>query len=71
MNFTTEEMTLMMLYSSGDRLGLMRELKRMRGELTKSERELRALTDSVLDKLSEITDMEFDQLPLYPDFELE
>lgn len=71
MNFTTEEMTLMMLYSPGDRLGLMRELKRMRGELTRSERELRALTDGVLDKLSEITDMEFDQLPLYPDFELE
>ncbi|MCD8198529.1 MAG: transposon-transfer assisting family protein [Lachnospiraceae bacterium] len=71
MNFTTEEMTLMMLYSPGDRVGLMQELIRMRGELTRSERELRALTDTVLEKLSEITDTEFDQLPLYPEFELE
>ncbi|MCC8140032.1 MAG: transposon-transfer assisting family protein [Lachnospiraceae bacterium] len=71
MNFTMEEMTLMMLYSPGDRLGLMQELIRMRGELTRSERELCDLTDTVLDKLSEITDSEFDQLPLYPDFELD
>ncbi|MCD8361992.1 MAG: transposon-transfer assisting family protein [Lachnospiraceae bacterium] len=71
MSFTTEEMMLMMLYSPGDRVGLMQELIRMRGELTRSERELRALTDTVLMKLSEITDKEFDQLPLYPDFELE
>ena len=70
MNFTREELTLMMLYSPGTRRGLIITLKGMRQELTKSERRLRSLTDSVLSKLAQISDEEFDQLPLYPDLEL-
>lgn len=70
MNFTREELTLMMLYSPGTRRGLITMLEGMRQELTKPERRLRSLTDSVLAKLSQITDEEFDQLPLYPDLEL-
>ncbi|MCD8153420.1 MAG: transposon-transfer assisting family protein [Clostridiales bacterium] len=69
MNFTRKELTLMMLYSPGSRPGLIEALKNMRGELTKSERGLRSLTDSVLDKLAQITDEEFDALPLYPDID--
>ncbi|MCD8225403.1 MAG: transposon-transfer assisting family protein [Clostridiales bacterium] len=69
MNFTGKELTLMMLYSPGTRRGLIAALNIMRGELTKSERQLRVLTDSVLDKLEKITDEEFDALPLYPDID--
>lgn len=69
MNFTREELTLMMLYSPGTRRGLIITLEGMRQELTKPERRLRSLTDSVLAKLAQITDEEFDLLPLYPDLD--
>ncbi|MCD8368136.1 MAG: transposon-transfer assisting family protein [Clostridiales bacterium] len=69
MNFTKEELTLMMLYSPGTRRGLITTLEGMRQELTKSERRLRSLTDSVLEKLVQISDEEFDQLPLYPNLD--
>lgn len=69
MNFTREELTLMMLYSPGSRRGLITTLEGMREELTKPERRLRSLTDSVLDKLAQISDVEFDRLPLYPDLD--
>jgi hypothetical protein len=44
----------------------MEELQQMRSQLMKSERRLRSLTDRTLQKLSEITDEEFDRLELYP-----
>ena len=69
MNFTKEELTLMMLYSPGTRRGLITTLEGMRQELTKSERRLRSLTNSVLSKLAQMTDEEFDRLPLYPDLD--
>ena len=69
MNFTGKELTLMMIYSPGTRPGLIEALKNMRGELTKSERSLRTLTDSVLGKLEKLTDEEFEALPLYPDID--
>ncbi|MCD8130400.1 MAG: transposon-transfer assisting family protein [Lachnospiraceae bacterium] len=69
MNFTGKELMLMMIYSPGTRPGLIEALKNMRGELTKSERSLRALTDSVLGKLEKMTDKEFEELPLYPDID--
>ena len=67
MRFNREEMFLMLLYSPGTRAGLVQELESMRGQLTGSERRLRKLTDRVLQKLSEISDEEFDVLELYPD----
>ena len=41
----------------------------MRGELSPDETELLALTDSTLAKLRAMTDAEFDELELYPDFD--
>ncbi len=67
MNFTQEELTLMMLYSPGTRLGLMVALREMRGALTEPERRLRSLIDTVLSKLELLTDEMFDALPLYPE----
>lgn len=67
MNFSKNELILMMLYSPGTRTGLIAELTKMRGQLGKKEHDLLSLTDTVLEKLERITDGEFDALPLYPD----
>ena len=65
MEFTKEEMMLMMLYSLGDLPGLIVILQEMRRQLAVDERELTALTDAVLSKLAAISEAEFDALPLY------
>ena len=41
----------------------------MRGELSPEETELRELTDSALMKLRAMSDAEFAELELYPDFD--
>ena len=68
-NFTFEEMNLMCIYNTGSRTGLIDSLSEMRGELSPEETELLALTDSTLSKLRAMTDVEFDELELYPDFD--
>ena len=54
MNFTNDEMNLMCIYQSDSRSGLIAALTEMRGYLDEDEAELRALTDSALQKLGEI-----------------
>lgn len=68
-NFTFDEMNLMCIYNTGTREGLINALKEMRGYLESDEAELLALTDSTLEKLSSMGDMEFESLELYPDFD--
>ena len=51
------------------RTGLIDSLREMRGELAPEETELRELTDSALMKLCVMTDEDFSQLELYPDFD--
>ena len=68
-NFTFEEMNLMCIYNTGSRTGLINSLREMRGELSPEETELRELTDSALTKLCAMTDEDFAQLELYPDFD--
>ena len=68
-NFTFEEMNLMCIYNTGSRTGLIDSLRDMRGELSPEETELRELTDSVLGKLQAMSDAEFAELELYPDFD--
>lgn len=68
-NFTFEEMNLMCIYNTGSRTGLIDALTEMRSELSPEEAELRELTDSALMKLRAMTDDEFVQLELYPDFD--
>ena len=67
-NFTFEEMNLMCIYNTGSRTGLIDSLREMRGELAPEETELRELTDSALGKLQAMSDAEFAELELYPDF---
>lgn len=59
----------MCIYNTGSRTGLMEALTEMRGYLTPEETELRDLTDSALLKLRTMTDAEFAELELYPDFD--
>ncbi len=67
MIFTDDEWMLMMIYSSGTRAGLIEELETMQKSLTGRDRNLRKWTASLLEKLSRMTDAEFNALDLYPD----
>ena len=68
-NFPFEAMNLLCIYNTGSRTGLIDALTEMRGELSPEEAELRELTDSALGKLQAMSDAEFAELELYPDFE--
>ena len=74
MNFDHEELTLMMLYNTGTRLGLIHELRLMQCYLMPDEtalRELeialRELSEGVIEKLKLLTDAEFAELEFPPD----
>lgn len=69
MNFTNDEMNLMCIYDTGNRTGLINALSEMRKELDADEVALRELTDSVLNKLSAMTEEDYEKLELYPDFD--
>ncbi len=68
-NFTFEEMNLLCIYNTGSRGGLIEALTEMRGELSPEEAELRELTDSARGKLQAMSDNEFAELELFPDFD--
>lgn len=68
-NFTFDEINLMCIYNTGTRAGLMQALTDMRGQLEPDEAELLELTDSALRKLGRITDEQFAELELVPDFD--
>lgn len=67
-DFTFEEQQLMSIYNPGTRLGLIHALVEMRTYLDKDEQELKYLTDSAIAKLNAMTDAEFAELDLIPDF---
>lgn len=69
MDFTNDEMNLMCIYDTGNRTGLINALSEMRKELSTDEIELRELTDSTLNKLSAMTEEDYEKLELYPDFD--
>ncbi len=69
MNFSNDEMNLMCIYDTGTRTGLIKALSEMRGELGADETELRRLTDTTIEKLSAISDGEYEAIELYPDFD--
>jgi len=67
--FTNDEMNLMCIYNTGTKDGLMDALTSMREYLEPDEKELLTLTDSVLEKLEVMTDAEYAELELFPDFD--
>ena len=68
-NFIFEEINLMCIYNTGSRTGLIEALNEMRCHLEPDETELRELTDSALGKLQAMSDAEFAELELFPDFD--
>lgn len=71
MNITFDEQRLMSLYNTGTREGLIAALMEMRSYLAGDETELRELTDSSIEKLNGMSDMEYESLDLFPDFDKE
>ena len=71
MNFTNDEINLMAIYNTGSRTGLVEELTSMREYLEDDEAELLEMTNAVLAKLEVMTDVEFAELDLIPDFDEE
>lgn len=67
--FTFEETNLLCIYNTGSRTALIEALTEMRGHLEPDETELRELTDSALGKLQAMSDAEFAELELFPDFD--
>ena len=52
-------LTLMMLYNTGSRLGLMQELRLMQCYLMPDKTALRELSEGVIEKLELMTDAQF------------
>ena len=71
MTFTNDELNLMCIYDTGTRMGLLEALATMKEVLEPEETELREMTDSVIDKLSAMSDAEYAELELFPDFDKE
>ena len=71
MTFTNDELNLMCIYDTGTRTGLLEALATMKEVLEPEETELREMTDSVIEKLSAMTDAEYAELELFPDFDKE
>lgn len=69
-NFTYEEQQLMSIYNPGTRTGMIQAMAEMRTYLDKDEWELMKLTDSALEKLSQVSDADFEMLELIPDFDV-
>ena len=70
-NFTFEEMNIMCIYNTGSRTGLIEALTEMLGELSPEEAELRELTESVLAKFDILSEEQYSELMLVPDFDVD
>ena len=60
--FTVEEMNLICIYNTGSRTGLLSELAKMKTHLEKDETELLGLAKSVIDKVTGMSDNEFESI---------
>ncbi len=69
--FTLEERNLICIYNTGSRTGLLSELTQMQTHLEQDETELLELAQSVMDKVTAMSDVEFDSITaeLIADFE--
>ena len=63
--FSTDEKMMILLYSPGTRSGLISELETMQNQLMISEKRLLSLSESVLQKLNEMSDAEFEDMDFF------
>lgn len=66
--FTNEERALLVLYLEDTRDQTMENISEMQKELTSVEKELFLLAEDVREKLSSLTEEEFQALDLFADF---
>ena len=66
--FSIEEINLMCIYDTGSRIGLISELKKLEPELAEEDAELIDLVQNVLHKLTALSDQEYSELILVPDY---
>ncbi len=69
--FSIEELNLMCIYDTGTRSGLMAGLEKIALELAPEEAELAELIQSALKKLTTMSDQEYRELILVPDYKEE
>jgi hypothetical protein len=69
--FTNDEINLMCIYNTGTWESLIAELTQMRGYLGAEETGLLALTDSSLRKIRNMSNEEYAELDLFPDFNVD
>ena len=69
--FSIEELNLMCIYDIGIRSGLIAGLEKIALELAPEEEELSELIQSALKKLSAMSDQEYGELILVPDYKEE
>ncbi len=67
-NLTHDEMNLLCIYQKNTRIGTMNSITVMQQYLEKDETELAEMSDSLLSKLEQMSDEEFDELEKFPDF---
>ena len=66
--FTADERTLLVLYLEDTKAQTEENISQMQKELTSAEKELFLLAEEVLEKLSSLTEEEFQALDLFSDF---
>ncbi len=65
---TYDEQQLIAIHNAGTRTETVSALKEMREYISAEETELKAIIDSAISRLEEMTDEEYAQLDLIPDF---
>lgn len=69
--FSIEELNLMCIYDTGTRFGLIAGLEKISPELAPDDAELSELIQSALKKLTAMSDQEYGELILVPDYKEE
>ena len=69
--FSIEELNLMCIYDTGTRSGLIAGLEKIALELAPDDAELSELIQSALKKLTAMSDQEYGELILVPDYKEE
>ncbi len=64
---TYDEQQLIAIHNAGTRTDTISALKEMREYISAEETELKAITDSAISRLEEMTDEEYARLDLIPD----
>lgn len=68
MNLTHDEMNLLCIYQTNTRRETINAIMYMQQYLEPDETELAEMSDSLLAKLEQMSDEEFDEMEKFPDF---